>query len=95
MASIGQFSRTSSYRKIMERSFSIHLYYLWLYFTIYTERRLFKWIKKTKRLVSLVVALVVVITIGMIVTGQPAKMMMESYREGSPFNPNMHNTLAR
>ena len=51
--------------------------------------------KKTKRLVSLVVALVVVITVGMIVTGQPAKMMMESYREGSPFNPNLHDTLAR
>ncbi len=51
--------------------------------------------RKTKRLVSLAVALVVVITVGMIATGQPAKMMMESYREGSPFNPNMYNTLAR
>lgn len=49
--------------------------------------------RKTKMFVCFFVALFILSLVGMLVTQEPAKTMMKNYREGSPFNPGIHNLL--
>ena len=51
--------------------------------------------RKTKIVVYCAIALFILALVGMFITQEPAKTMMENARSGSPFNPSAQQLINR